>query len=95
MFCPVFAELLVTSSRRIVPISAHAAFDKGATYMGIKVHTIPVDPETRQVDIKRVARAINGNTIMVRKCRADHEACSPGAIIARWLCSQLPRWVPG
>ena len=51
---------------RIVPISAHAAFDKGAAYMGIKVHTIPVDPETRMVNLKRVARAINPNTIMVR-----------------------------
>ena len=51
---------------RIIPISAHAAFDKGAAYMGIKVHTIPVHPETRQVDIKRVARAINPNTILVR-----------------------------
>ena len=49
-----------------MPISAHAAFDKGAAYMGIKVHTIPVDPETRMVDLKRVARAINPNTIMVR-----------------------------
>ena len=51
---------------RVVPISAHAAFDKGAAYLGIKVHTIPIHPETRQVDIKRVARAINRNTIMVR-----------------------------
>ena len=34
--------------------------------MGIKVHTIPVDPETRMVNLKRVARAINPNTIMVR-----------------------------
>ena len=49
-----------------MPISAHAAFDKGAAYMGIKVHTIPVDPETRMVNLKRVARAINPNTIMVR-----------------------------
>ena len=50
---------------RVVPISAHAAFDKGAAYLGIKVHTIPIHPETRQVDIKRVQRAINPNTILV------------------------------
>lgn len=50
---------------RVIPISAHAAFDKGAAYLGIKVHTIPVDPETRQVDLKHVRRAINANTIMV------------------------------
>ncbi|KZT71772.1 PLP-dependent transferase [Daedalea quercina L-15889] len=44
----------------IVPVTAHAAFDKGAAYLGIKVHTIPVDPDTRQVNIKRlVGSAIN------------------------------------
>ncbi|KAI0645770.1 PLP-dependent transferase [Trametes meyenii] len=55
----------ITEPEIVVPISAHAAFDKGAAYLGIKVHTIPVHPETRQVDLKRVARAINGNTIMI------------------------------
>ena len=35
--------------------------------MGIKVHTIPVNPETRQVDIKRVRRAINPNTMLVSR----------------------------
>ena len=44
--------------RRIVPISAHAAFDKGAAYLGIKVHTIPIDQKTRQVDLAHVARAM-------------------------------------
>ncbi|RPD57568.1 PLP-dependent transferase [Lentinus tigrinus ALCF2SS1-7] len=55
----------ITEPEMVIPISAHAAFDKGAAYMGIKVHTIPVDPETRQVDLKRVKRAINPNTIML------------------------------
>ncbi|KAJ3528090.1 hypothetical protein NM688_g8039 [Phlebia brevispora] len=55
----------ITEPEIIVPASAHAAFDKGSAYLKIKVHTIPVDPVTRKVDIKHVARAINGNTIMV------------------------------
>ncbi|TFK79129.1 PLP-dependent transferase [Polyporus arcularius HHB13444] len=55
----------ITEPEIVIPITAHAAFDKGAAYMGIKVHTIPVDPETRQVEIKRVKRAINPNTIML------------------------------
>ncbi|KAI0929962.1 hypothetical protein AcW1_008774 [Taiwanofungus camphoratus] len=55
----------ITEPEIVVPASAHAAFDKGAAYMNIKVHTIPVDPTTRQVDLKRVARAINANTIMI------------------------------
>jgi len=33
--------------------------------MGVKVHTIPVDPVTRKVNVKRVKRAINGNTILL------------------------------
>ncbi|CDO76973.1 hypothetical protein BN946_scf184281.g20 [Trametes cinnabarina] len=55
----------ITEPEMVVPITAHAAFDKGAAYLGVKVHTIPVHPETRQVDIKRVRRAINANTIMI------------------------------
>lgn len=42
----------------VVPVSAHAAFDKAAEYLKIKIHTIPVDPETRKVDISRLKRAM-------------------------------------
>ncbi|GAA6064716.1 hypothetical protein JCM10212_000830 [Sporobolomyces blumeae] len=58
-------EYGITEPEMIVPISAHAAFDKASKYFGIKIHHIPVDVETRKVDIKRVARAINSNTIML------------------------------
>lgn len=51
--------------RRIIPISAHAAFDKGAKYFGIKIIHIPVDPDTRKVNLEGVKRAINPNTIML------------------------------
>jgi hypothetical protein len=39
-------------------VTAHAAFDKAGEYFGIKIHHIPVDPYTRQVDIKHVRRAM-------------------------------------
>ncbi|KAF8828699.1 hypothetical protein HHX47_DHR3000134 [Lentinula edodes] len=55
----------ITEPEMIIPSSAHAAFDKGAAYLKIKVHTIPVDPVTRKADIKRMKRAINTNTIML------------------------------
>ncbi|EJF65434.1 PLP-dependent transferase [Dichomitus squalens] len=55
----------ITDPEIVIPISAHAAFDKGAAYLGVKVHTIPVHPETRQVDIRGVRRAINPNTILL------------------------------
>jgi hypothetical protein len=50
---------------RIVPLSVHAAFDKAANYFGIKIHHIPVDPVTRRVQIAKVKRAINANTILL------------------------------
>ncbi|KAH0589554.1 hypothetical protein H2248_005289 [Termitomyces sp. 'cryptogamus'] len=55
----------ITEPEMVIPSTAHAAFDKGAAYLKIKIHTIPVDPVTRRVDIKRVKRAINANTIML------------------------------
>ncbi|EPQ57117.1 PLP-dependent transferase [Gloeophyllum trabeum ATCC 11539] len=55
----------ITEPEMVVPESAHAAFDKAADYFKIKFHSIPVDPVTRQVDLKRVKRAINANTIML------------------------------
>ena len=74
-----------------MPISAHAAFDKGAAYMGIKVHTIPVDPETRMVDLKRVARAINPNTIMVRLVL---RSSLPPPAVCSVLTLRRSSWVP-
>ncbi|GAA5939333.1 hypothetical protein JCM1841_002938 [Sporobolomyces salmonicolor] len=59
------AEYGITEPEMVVPISAHAAFDKASKYFGIKIHHIPVDPKTRKVDIRRVKRAINPNTIML------------------------------
>ncbi|EGO00216.1 hypothetical protein SERLA73DRAFT_89122 [Serpula lacrymans var. lacrymans S7.3] len=55
----------ITEPEMIIPASAHAAFDKGAMYMKIKVHSIPLDPISRKVDLKRVRRAINPNTILL------------------------------
>ncbi|KAG1772581.1 PLP-dependent transferase [Suillus placidus] len=55
----------ITEPEMIVPATAHAAFDKGAAYMKVKLHLIPVDPVTRKVNIKRVRRAINRNTILL------------------------------
>ena len=50
---------------RIVPITAHAAFDKAAGYFRMKITHIPVDDSTRQVNISAMKRAINKNTCMV------------------------------
>lgn len=53
----------ITEPELIVSVSAHAAFDKAASYFGIKIHHIPVDRITRKVQVGRVGRAINSNTV--------------------------------
>lgn len=55
----------ITEPEMVIPISAHAAFDKAGDYFGIKVHHIVVDPKSRKVNVARVKRAINSNTIML------------------------------
>ena len=39
-------------------MTAHASFDKGAAYLGVKIHEVPVDPATRKVNLKSVRRAM-------------------------------------
>ena len=53
----------ITAPEIVIPITAHAAFDKGAHYFGIKVIHAPIDAKTTLVDVDFVARAITGNTI--------------------------------
>lgn len=55
----------ITEPEMIIPASAHAAFVKASKYFKIKLHSIPVDPKSRKVDLKLVKRAINPNTIML------------------------------
>ena len=48
----------------IVPVTAHAAFDKAAEYFGIKIIHIPIDDDMK-CDIALVKNAITSNTIMI------------------------------
>eukprot|EP00238_Polyblepharides_amylifera_P003119 CAMPEP_0196590472 /NCGR_PEP_ID=MMETSP1081-20130531/66741_1 /TAXON_ID=36882 /ORGANISM="Pyramimonas amylifera, Strain CCMP720" /LENGTH=481 /DNA_ID=CAMNT_0041913589 /DNA_START=423 /DNA_END=1868 /DNA_ORIENTATION=+ len=48
----------------VMAVSAHPAFDKACRYFGIKQHRIPVSKDYR-ADVKAMARAVNGNTIML------------------------------
>ncbi|CUS23726.1 LAQU0S11e02872g1_1 [Lachancea quebecensis] len=49
----------------IVPLTAHAAFDKAAYYFGMKLRHAPLDPKSFKVDLKRVRRLINSNTVLI------------------------------
>ncbi|KAJ3299244.1 hypothetical protein HK104_009547 [Borealophlyctis nickersoniae] len=55
----------VTEPEMVVPTTIHAAFDKASEYFKVKLVHIPVDAKTGKVDVHKVARAINRNTILI------------------------------
>lgn len=54
----------VLANGRIIPESAHSAYDKAAQYFKIAVCRAPVNKEFK-ADVKAVRRLINKNTILV------------------------------
>ena len=58
-------ERRVTNPEIILPATVHAAFNKAASYFGIKVHQVACPAPDYVVDINRVRRLINPNTIML------------------------------
>jgi len=55
----------ITEPEMVIPVTAHAAFDKAGQYFNIKVHHAPLDPETYEPDLNSMRRLINSNTIML------------------------------
>lgn len=49
---------------RIIPESAHSAYDKAAQYFNIKLWRVPVNKEF-EADVKAIRKFINRNTILV------------------------------
>lgn len=49
----------------IVPRSAHPAFDKAASYFGVRIVHIDLKSDTYSVNLKKMENAITKNTIMV------------------------------
>ncbi|XP_029636366.1 sphingosine-1-phosphate lyase 1 [Octopus sinensis] len=49
----------------IAPKTAHAAFDKAAMVLRMRLTHIPVDPVTKKVDVNAMKRAINKNTCLL------------------------------
>lgn len=54
----------ITRPEMVVPVTAHAAFDKAAQYFNIKLVRIPLDASYR-ADVAAARRAINRRTIVV------------------------------
>lgn len=49
----------------IVPTTAHAAFDKAAHILNIRVKHVPIDEETCTVNVKKMRSMITSSTILV------------------------------
>ena len=54
----------VTEPEIVFAVSAHAAFDKAASYFGLRVRRMPVDADLC-VDLSAVRRAVNRNTVLL------------------------------
>lgn len=69
----------------IVPETAHAAFDKAAGYFHMKITHIPVDEQTRKVDLKAMRRAINRKTcvLVASAPQFPHGIIDPVADVAK------------
>ncbi|KAI5928031.1 pyridoxal phosphate-dependent transferase [Camillea tinctor] len=60
-----FVERGVTEPEMILPDTAHTAFRKAGDYFKIKVHLVSCPAPDYQVDVRRVSRLINSNTILL------------------------------
>jgi len=54
----------ITGPEMIVPVTAHAAFDKASQYFNIKMVRIPIDTNYR-ADVEAVRRAVTPNTVVI------------------------------
>ncbi|KAJ7426927.1 Sphingosine-1-phosphate lyase 1 [Willisornis vidua] len=68
MACKAYRDLAyergIKQPEMLVPVSAHAAFDKAAHYFGMKLIQIPLT-KAMEVDVQAMKRAISRNTAML------------------------------
>jgi glutamate/tyrosine decarboxylase-like PLP-dependent enzyme len=57
-------ERRITDPEMVVPVSAHAAFDKAAQYFGIRLIPVPLGPDLR-VDVGAASKLITSKTIVI------------------------------
>lgn len=55
----------ISKPELVVPVTAHAAFQKACQYFCIKFKSVPVDPVTFKCDLKAMRKAISRNTILL------------------------------
>ncbi|CAG0893097.1 unnamed protein product [Darwinula stevensoni] len=55
----------ISRPEMVVPVSAHAGFDKAASFLNMKIRHVPVDPVTQKVNPQIMKKYINRNTCML------------------------------
>ena len=55
----------IAEPEAILPVTAHAAFQKGCHYLGVKKILVPVDPKTFRADPVAIEKAITPNTVLI------------------------------
>jgi len=69
MACKTYRDLAlskgITKPEIVMPMTAHPAFNKAASYFKMRLIRVPVNPRTLQVDLKKMRQAITKNTCML------------------------------
>jgi sphinganine-1-phosphate aldolase len=69
MACKAYRDLAksrgIEYPEMVIPVTAHAAFDKAGSYFGIKVIHVSLDESTRKVNVHAMKRAITSRTCML------------------------------
>ncbi|KAH8677371.1 pyridoxal phosphate-dependent transferase [Xylariales sp. PMI_506] len=60
-----YVERGVTEPEMILPETAHTAFRKAGEYFKIKIHLVACPAPDYQVDVHRVSRLVNSNTVLL------------------------------
>ena len=55
----------ISEPEAILPVTAHAAFQKGCHYLGVKKVLVPVDTKTFKSDPAIIEKAITPNTVLI------------------------------
>ena len=94
----ISASTRFISTRRVMiifslmPITAHPGFNKACAYFKIKLVRIPLDPSTCEVDLRKMRRAINGNTCMVKRFSSVLLRPDGICLVDRRVSAELSSW---
>lgn len=90
----------ITKPNIVMPTTAHSGFDKAAQYLRLHINTVPIHPTTTEVDIRKMEKAINRNTVMVckKKIMLDiylNTLCKSLFILVSWIRTKFSLWYNG